>query len=316
VGFYISYPFAYTFLIAPMLIVLRLITFAIGGNLPMGKLFAHLIVLFMSVVFISGGDPILFLLNFISKKIKPDFTLVPIKKYPIFTPQLLIFVLKDDLIEKDDFQENTESFEQTNDQQTEGNDQQNLSPVCKSGMIKFIKKDYQGAIIDYNEAIRCEPNQNQYYYYRAKTYQFMGDFQNALNDLAQCFNLDSQSYQNNDEYYWDIGVCHQRLNNHQAAIRNFDHCLMLNPQNDSAYWMRGTTYSALGKYQEAIADCNYALQINPNNANVYALRSLAKANLNDKEGCRQDYQIAMQMAGSDPELQPLFQNITNYLAKS
>jgi hypothetical protein len=139
VGFYISYPFAYTFLIAPMLIVLRLITFAIGGNLPMGKLFAHLIVLFMSVVFISGGDPILFLLNFISKKIKPDFTLVPIKKYPIFTPQLLIFVLKDDLIERNDYQENTESFEQTNDQQTEGNSEVKLSPACKSGMIKFMK---------------------------------------------------------------------------------------------------------------------------------------------------------------------------------
>lgn len=81
--FYITYPFSYVFLMAPLLVLFRAFVIAIGGGL------AWVIIIPISLICIAGGDPIVFLI----KKIKP--TLVPLKNYPFICLDVFIFVLKD-----------------------------------------------------------------------------------------------------------------------------------------------------------------------------------------------------------------------------
>lgn len=86
--FYAAYPFAYIFMAAPLLILVKKMIIIISGELA-GIL---MIIILIPLIFISiaGGDPIVFLI----KKIKP--TLVPVEKYPFISLDLFIFVLRDE----------------------------------------------------------------------------------------------------------------------------------------------------------------------------------------------------------------------------
>jgi len=79
----IVYPFIYLPLVAPLLMFFKVIIEAIGKQL------APVLLIPMNIVFISGGDPLVFLLS----KLKPS--LVPIKDYPVFSFNAAMFVLKE-----------------------------------------------------------------------------------------------------------------------------------------------------------------------------------------------------------------------------
>jgi hypothetical protein len=81
-SFYISYPFIYIILVAPLLVLIRAFAIAIGGGL------AWFIIIPMALIFIAGGDPIVFAIS----KIKPE--LIPLNKYPFICLDVALFVLK------------------------------------------------------------------------------------------------------------------------------------------------------------------------------------------------------------------------------
>lgn len=78
----ILYPFIYLPLVAPILMLLKVLFEAIGKQL------APILIIPMNIVFISGGDPLVFLLS------KWNPSLVPIKNYPVFSFNAAMFVLK------------------------------------------------------------------------------------------------------------------------------------------------------------------------------------------------------------------------------
>jgi len=53
------------------------------------------------------------------------------------------------------------------------------------GTAKYNQKDYAGAILDYDEAIRLKPGNWGYHYFRADTYEALGEHQKAQNDRHQ-----------------------------------------------------------------------------------------------------------------------------------
>ena len=50
------------------------------------------------------------------------------------------------------------------------------------GVVKDELKDYQGAISDYNEAIRIDPNHTKAYYNRGILKKELKDYQGAISD--------------------------------------------------------------------------------------------------------------------------------------
>ncbi|MBW4631921.1 MAG: serine protease, partial [Iphinoe sp. HA4291-MV1] len=91
---------------------------------------------------------------------------------------------------------------------------------------KADRKDYQGAIADYNQALLINPNNPDAYFQRGSAY-----------------------------YY---------LKKYEAVLEDFNKVLQLNPESSAAYISRGNFYAQLGEPQKAIADFNQAKLINPN----------------------------------------------------
>ena len=69
------------------------------------------------------------------------------------------------------------------------------------GVEKGEKKDFQGAIADYNEAIRLNPNYAEAYIYRGAVYFLLGEPQKAIADFNQAIRLNPNYYVSICEFY-------------------------------------------------------------------------------------------------------------------
>jgi tetratricopeptide (TPR) repeat protein len=124
------------------------------------------------------------------------------------------------------------------------------------GFAKSNLGDYEGAIADYNQAIKIKPDY-------ATAYNNRG---NAKHNLGDC----------------------------EGAIADYNQYIKIKPDYADAYCSRGLEKSYLGDHQGAIADYNQAIKIEPDCADAYFFRGNAKAKLGDKKGAIADGNQSLQ----------------------
>lgn len=118
----------------------------------------------------------------------------------------------------------------------------------------YNKKNYNGAITNYNKALEINPNYGLAYYNRGLAWFAKKEYDEAIADYTKVIKLKSFYA---DAYYND----------------------------------RGNAWKAKGKYKEAIDDYTEAIKINPDFVNAYYSRGLAKKEINiDLEGSKQDFE--------------------------
>ncbi|MEK7484653.1 MAG: tetratricopeptide repeat protein, partial [Planctomycetota bacterium] len=96
------------------------------------------------------------------------------------------------------------------------------------GNEKLLKEDFEGAIVDFTEAIRLNPNRSEAHDNRGVAKSYKGDFEGAIKDFTE-------------------------------AIR-------LNPNNKAAYHGRGLTKYTKGDLEGSLVDFTEAIRLNPNDA--------------------------------------------------
>ena len=167
------------------------------------------------------------------------------------------------------------------------------SPTAEDFYAQANKKleqegDYSGAIEDYNQAIRINPNYANAYNFRGLARLLLGEYQAAIEDFNSAIRI-------NPDYadaYNNRGAVRKNLGEYQAAIEDYSEAIRINPNDANAYYNRGNARFDLKQYQEAIEDYSEAIRINPNSANAYHRRGLARLNLGDKQSAISDFQKA------------------------
>ncbi len=171
------------------------------------------------------------------------------------------------------------------------------------GSAKSNLNDYTGAIEDYNKAIQLNPDDADAYYNRGIAKRKLQDYTGAIADYNKAIQLKpdyADAYNNRGTAKYNIQDYNGAIEDYNKAIQlNPDYAIKLNPWVARAYNKIGEILLELYSYNIAIANFNQAIQLNPNYAEAFYNRGFAKRELKDKYGACADYSKAGELGYSD-----------------
>jgi tetratricopeptide (TPR) repeat protein len=166
------------------------------------------------------------------------------------------------------------------------------------GVAKMQNGDIKGAMDDFLEAVKRNPNEAGYLENLAWAQAGASKFVEAAQTLAQATAIRP----NDPEIYWKRGVVAGRSGNHRAAVDYFTKALAIDSKLAKAYRDRGWERVALHDWKGAIADTSEAVKLMPDDALAYENRAAALAGAGDWNGAVQDYTRALDASPHDPEI--------------
>jgi len=170
------------------------------------------------------------------------------------------------------------------------------------GKAAYDNKNYDLAIREYTEAIRLDPNNDNYYFNRAVTYHYYKeDYDKAIADYTEAIRLKS----NHVMSYYSRGGCYMEKGNYTKAIADYNEYLRLDPKGSfaksaeeglakarqktssgnsdfakdpkaaaKAAFERGQAAQEKKDYDLAIREYTEAIKLDPNNDNYYFHRAV------------------------------------------
>jgi len=143
------------------------------------------------------------------------------------------------------------------------------------GMLFISRSDFDTAIMDFDEAIRLNPNFAEAFFWRGLAHMRASDVDFSSIVPFLMFLMDDD-----------------RTN---LAIADLDEAIRLNTGFAAAYMARGKMRSAFGHFESAIADFTQAIRIEPNNASAYSNRANAHLQSGDTDRAIADFTQVIQI---------------------
>ena len=179
----------------------------------------------------------------------------------------------------------------SNTQQAELSRPTNARDYYVRGLSRLDSGNRQGAVEDFNQALRLNPNEAPVYYNRGNIRNRLGDKQGAIADYTQAI----QQNPNFGPAYYNRGNILSRLGDKRKAISDYTQAIRLSPDDASSYYNRAVARYDRGDKQGAIEDYTQAIRFSPN---PFAYNNLGKAryDLGDKQGAIKDYTQAIRLS--------------------
>jgi tetratricopeptide (TPR) repeat protein len=161
----------------------------------------------------------------------------------------------------------------------------NFEAYLNRGLAHYRQGDYRVAIADYNQAIAFKPNDFRAHYNRGVALAGEENYSEAIVDYNRALTQITQitSFLLADIYN-DRGLAHLVLQNHQAAMLDFNLAIRLNPNDDRAYFNRGCACGRNGDDFGAVVNFSEVIRLNPSNAVAYVNRGIARYRLGYHQG--------------------------------
>jgi len=154
-----------------------------------------------------------------------------------------------------------------------------ITKHINAGVDNQSRKDYDGAINEYKQALQADPNNAAVWVNVGTAYQAKGDFENAMKAYQQAQKIDPnnagamqgiktagaslQDKQVSDE--WKAGGDLFKAGRYQEALQKYQSVLRVNPQDANTHYSLGAVYQALKQIDDAIAEYKTAISIDGKN---------------------------------------------------
>ncbi|MGP8050888.1 MAG: tetratricopeptide repeat protein [Desulfobaccales bacterium] len=123
----------------------------------------------------------------------------------------------------------------------------------------LLEENESGAIREYEEALKEDPESARMELELASLYQRQGDVKKALAHVEKALKLDPKQ----QEAYFLLAGLHVGLNQLDDAIREYEHILVLDPENREARLFLATLYAQQGRFPQAIRTIQEILRLEP-----------------------------------------------------
>jgi tetratricopeptide (TPR) repeat protein len=161
---------------------------------------------------------------------------------------------------------------------------------------KYGKRDYRGALAEYDRIIQLQPNNAIAYNYRGVLKEKIQDLQGGLADYNRAISIDA----NYGEAYSNRGTLKaSKLQDIQGALADYDLAIELNPKDAPAYSNRGNLKVKNMQIDAGLVDYNRAIQLDPNEATYYSYRAFLKILTSDRQGALADFNRSIQLNPND-----------------
>ena len=127
------------------------------------------------------------------------------------------------------------------------------------GLIKMIRKDDDGALSDYNEAIKLHSVYSGDYINRGNINNNKKNFIQALSDFNNAVKLDSTEYL----AFFNRGLLREYLGDKNNALTDFNKVIKLDSTKTEAILQRAEVEKSLGIHKKALIDFKKILSIYP-----------------------------------------------------
>lgn len=191
------------------------------------------------------------------------------------------------------------------------------------------KRDYDRAILDYNDAIRLDAKDAASYLGRGISYYDKKDYDHAIQDFEELNSLDpyntvpylyyglapkkasawyylGNAYSSRGYAYGNKADFNHAIQDYNEAIQDYSKAIQLSPGYAFAWEGRGLVYDRRGiehddkdDYDRSIQDYDEAIRLSPNHANNYTYRGLAYDHSGDYDRAIQDLNQAIRLDPKD-----------------
>jgi len=167
---------------------------------------------------------------------------------------------------------------------------QDSSAFVQSGRAKLAVHDYQGALADFNQALKADPKNPDAFLARAQFRYETIEYDLAFYDSNQAVTLAPT-----DEYRFFRAQMQRARGQIRPALADIDDFLKKDPANAAAYRERGLCKSQMRNNKGAVADLDKALELDPKDAFALAQRARIRTVLKDAEGGEADLRKALEL---------------------
>lgn len=135
----------------------------------------------------------------------------------------------------------------------------NLNPTAFDFMaaLCFLRQDFQCALDNYSNVIRCDSVYLDAYANRAMIRHYLRDFKGALKD----YDVAVKQNPKDKKIYNNRAAAKMMLKDYQAALEDFNYAIKLDPMYADAFNNRGRVRHYLGDTQGACSDWHTALSL-------------------------------------------------------
>lgn len=151
--------------------------------------------------------------------------------------------------------------------------------------------DLDGAMRNYDAAIRLNDHYAPAYNGRGTIYSKKGDFDNAVRNCTRAIELDP----NYAKAYNNRGIAFTEQGRAGLAIADFSRAIELDRQYAKAYCNRARAYDMKGLDTQAQGDCTRAIELDPNYVKAYANRGQARRRLGHYDQAIADFDTAIRL---------------------
>jgi TPR repeat protein len=158
------------------------------------------------------------------------------------------------------------------------------------------RRDFNGAIIEYNKAIEMDPKDPTAYENRASAKRKNDDDGGAISDYGKAIEINPTDV----TAYKARASAKEMVNDIAGAISDYSKAIEINPKDATAYEGRGWEKLTWGyNPAAAIPDFTQAIALNPNDAEAYSGRASSKIDLGNLDGGIEDYNEAITLNPND-----------------
>jgi len=164
-------------------------------------------------------------------------------------------------------------------------------PYYSRGYIKWLNKDYEGSVSDYQQAVKNKKRYAIAWYNMGISYYDWGKYTESINAYDSALVINPQ-YR---DVYNNRGISKFKMNRFQESIDDYTKVIALDPNANETYFNRALVYQAINKNNEAINDLEKVLSLNPNSSQAYYYKAVNYQAINQFENAITNYSKAIEL---------------------